>query len=74
MADVPGRVAVPRATAEYVFSCYASPGYFIPWENVPEALKDELDANGHLPCEGSGGVGPWCTDCRFGAEEEVSRG
>ena len=57
-----------RATAAWLFHCHADADYFLSWEDVPEPLKDELEAHGGLPCDGSGAVGPWCTDCRFGSD------
>jgi len=51
--------------------CNADEGYFVDWNDVPEVLKDELDKNGGLVCDGSGAVGPWCTGCRFGGDEEI---
>ena len=60
-----------RAETEWYFYCHADEGYFLSWDDVPEPLKEELDANGGLPCDGSGHPGPWCMDCRFGSDEEV---
>ena len=59
-----------RATATWLYHCTAEDDYFLPWEKVPEAIKDELEVNGGLPCDGSGHPGPWCEGCRFGASEE----
>jgi hypothetical protein len=59
-----------RAHAAWLFFCHANAGYFLPWEDVPAALKDELELHGGIQCEGSGSVGPWCADCRFGSDEE----
>jgi hypothetical protein len=61
----------PRATTTWLFHCHADPGYFVPlYEDIPDPLKDQLDANGGLPCDGGGHPGPWCMECRFGAEED----
>ncbi len=60
-----------RAQQEWLFMCNADEGYFVDWNDVPEVLKDELDKNGGLVCDGSGAVGPWCTGCRFGGDEEI---
>jgi hypothetical protein len=68
----PGRTLTHRSTALYRFRCHAEPGYFLPWAEVPEALQDELDVNGGLPCEGGGVPGLWCQDCRFGSSEELT--
>jgi hypothetical protein len=58
-----------RAVSYWAFKCRANPLYFIKYENVPDVLKDELEVNGALPCDGSGEPGPWCEDCRFGMSE-----
>jgi hypothetical protein len=63
---------LPTAQTEWAFYCFADSGYFLPWEEVPESLKDELDANGGLPCDASGAPGPWCMECRFGGDEEMN--
>lgn len=55
-----------RAQSYWVFKCQADPQYFITWVDVPERLKDELEKNNGLPCEGSGKPGNWCVNCRFG--------
>ena len=59
-----------RASGTWFFHCHADAGYFLPWEDVPELLKEELEAHGGLPCEGGGKPGWWCTDCRFGTDED----
>ena len=61
----------PRATTEWLYVCYADDGYFLPsYDDVPVYLKDELNTNGGLPCDGGGMPGPWCCHCRFGEERE----
>jgi len=71
---IPGRLSTHRATAIVRFRCYADPRYFLAWEDVPEVLKDELDAHNGLPCGDSvaGEPGWWCLDCRFGETEELA--
>jgi hypothetical protein len=67
-----GRLSTHRSTALWRFRCYADPRYFLPWDEVPDVLKDELEANGELPCEGGGMPGWWCEECRFGKGEELT--
>jgi len=72
-APIPGRLPTYRGTAIVRYRCYADPRYFLAWDDVPEVLKDELDAHDELPCWGSLGVpGWWCQACRFGATEELA--
>ena len=59
-----------RMTVAWLFHCHAVAGYFLPWEEVPAPLKDELEAHGGLPCDGGGEPGSWCLHCRFGSDEE----
>lgn len=66
------RPLAPRARASWVFMCLAHPLYFVAWALVPPGLKDELETNGGLPCEGGGLPGPWCEACRFG-EAQAAR-
>jgi hypothetical protein len=68
----PGRTATHRSSAIYRFRCYADPRYFLPWAEVPARLKDELDVNGGLPCEGAGMPSLWCQECRHGVSEELT--
>lgn len=60
-----------RAYAVLRFNCHAREGYFLPWEDIPQDIKDELDRNGGIPCEGEGAPGDWCTRCRFGSYERL---
>lgn len=56
----------PRAVKTIEFQCFASPKFFLAWEDTPQIVKDEIKANGPVPCEGGGVVGAWCESCRFG--------
>ena len=57
----------PRDTAEWLYICYADEHYFVPsYDDVPVDLKNELETNGGLPCDGGGVPGPWCRHSRFG--------
>ena len=71
---IPGRLSTHRMTAIVRFQCYADSRYFGVWTDVPEELKDELEAHNGLPCGDSvaGEPGWWCRDCRFGETEELA--
>ncbi len=63
----------PRATVTWQFQCYADDAYFVPFDATlahHQALAAELEAHNGLPCgDGiAGAPGPWCCDCRFGAD------
>ena len=62
-----------RAVSNWDFICKApSEDYFVKdLEDARQEVKDELDENGSIPCEGSGCPGLWCVDCRFGEANEV---
>lgn len=56
-----------RMASNWTFICLADEDYFIPnWNDIPKEIKNELEENGPIPCEGSGNTGPWCAGCRFG--------
>jgi len=50
----------------YTIECNADPHLFDEdWNNDPK-LVEEINENGGVICEGEGGMGAWCEDCRFG--------
>ena len=60
-----------RAFAIYVFNCHAPEDYFLDWEDTPQDVKDEIERNGGIPCEGGGVPDEWCARCRFGTYERI---
>lgn len=61
-----------RAWSIVRFNCHASEDYFLEWEDIPQEVKDEIERNGGIPCEGGGVPGDWCTRCRFGSTEPMT--
>ena len=54
---LPFRRKVPTSEVEITLQCFAD----------PEIFAEEFDLMPKsIPCEGSGIVGPWCTQCVFG--------
>ena len=66
---VENKVCRCSQTIEMEIECFAPEEMFLPYEELPEFIHDELDKNGPIPCEGSGDLDLWCETCRFGIVE-----
>lgn len=42
--------------------------FFDNWASYPDILREIME-NGPIQCEGSGAMGTYCKDCRFGTVE-----
>lgn len=52
---------------EITLQCFADPRMFLrDFAAMPKDMQDAFSNGLSIPCEGSGIVGPWCTQCKFG--------
>jgi hypothetical protein len=64
------RTEEPRAEETLVAKCYALPEMFVPkFGDMPQEMQDAFKADLSIPCEGSGMVGMWCSECVFSSFE-----
>lgn len=61
------KLDTPRTFANTVVECYGSPELFE--QNPSREVEDACMQDGPIPCEGSGVLGLYCQDCRFGLIE-----
>lgn len=47
------------------FNCGAPEVLFGEWDDVPSDLKEQVDKQNGLPCDGGGVPGEWCSDCQW---------
>lgn len=64
-------MATIRASATIEFTCCAPDEMFDDWDSVSVQIRELIPSDG-LPCEGSGSVGEWCVNCKYGDYDILS--
>ncbi len=63
----------PTQTTEIFVACHADERMFAAeFDDMPKPMQQIFQGKNKisLPCEGSGSMGVWCNECRFGEIEE----